>query len=63
MLKNIKFIFVLLFPLFLDIPDPPAALHLSEKQDRSVRLSWRAGDSHNSPINGMKDSANMVCYF
>ncbi|XP_006018755.1 neural cell adhesion molecule L1-like protein isoform X3 [Alligator sinensis] len=37
--------------IVLDIPDPPAALHLSEKQDRSVRLSWRAGDSHNSPIN------------
>ncbi|XP_054990879.1 neural cell adhesion molecule L1-like protein isoform X1 [Sorex araneus] len=34
----------------LDVPDPPGHLHLSERQNRSVRLSWRAGDAHNSPI-------------
>ncbi|EMP34418.1 Neural cell adhesion molecule L1-like protein [Chelonia mydas] len=33
-----------------DVPDPPEELLLSEKQNRSVRLSWKAGDSHNSPI-------------
>ncbi|XP_062977869.1 neural cell adhesion molecule L1-like protein isoform X3 [Elgaria multicarinata webbii] len=35
----------------LHIPDPPQDLHLSEKQNRSVRLSWTAGSSNNSPIN------------
>ncbi|XP_019511054.1 PREDICTED: neural cell adhesion molecule L1-like protein [Hipposideros armiger] len=34
----------------LDVPDPPKHLRLSEKQDRSVRLTWDAGDSHNSDI-------------
>ncbi|XP_049632770.1 neural cell adhesion molecule L1-like protein isoform X2 [Suncus etruscus] len=34
----------------LDVPDPPGHLHLSERQNRSVRLSWKAGDAHNSPI-------------
>ncbi|KAM5234695.1 neural cell adhesion molecule L1-like protein isoform 2-T14 [Hipposideros larvatus] len=34
----------------LDVPDPPKHLRLSEKQDRSVRLTWDAGDSHNSAI-------------
>ncbi|XP_004629579.1 neural cell adhesion molecule L1-like protein isoform X1 [Octodon degus] len=34
----------------LDVPDPPENLHLSERQNRSVRLSWRAGDDHNSNI-------------
>lgn len=34
----------------LDVPDPPGHLHLSERQNRSVRLSWQAGDAHNSPI-------------
>ncbi|MEE6501930.1 hypothetical protein FKM82_004357 [Ascaphus truei] len=33
-----------------DVPSPPGELHLSEKQKRSVRLSWVASDSHNSPI-------------
>ncbi|XP_078517779.1 neural cell adhesion molecule L1-like protein isoform X3 [Lissotriton helveticus] len=33
----------------LDVPDPPSNIHLSEKQNRSVRLSWKAGNSHNSP--------------
>ncbi|XP_069062472.1 neural cell adhesion molecule L1-like protein isoform X4 [Pleurodeles waltl] len=33
----------------IDVPDPPSNLHLSEKQNRSVRLSWKAGNSHNSP--------------
>ncbi|XP_075794778.1 neural cell adhesion molecule L1-like protein isoform X4 [Pelodiscus sinensis] len=36
--------------IVLDVPDPPEDLLLSEKQNRSVRLSWRAGSSHNSPI-------------
>ncbi|KAM6177271.1 neural cell adhesion molecule L1-like protein [Erethizon dorsatum] len=34
----------------LDVPDPPENLHLSERQNRSVRLSWEAGDDHNSNI-------------
>ncbi|KAJ7403230.1 cell adhesion molecule L1 like protein [Pitangus sulphuratus] len=34
-----------------DVPDPPEDLQLSENQNRSVRLSWRAGSSHNSPVN------------
>uniref|UniRef100_A0A8C0FZE5 Neural cell adhesion molecule L1-like protein n=1 Tax=Chelonoidis abingdonii TaxID=106734 RepID=A0A8C0FZE5_CHEAB len=36
--------------IVLDVPDPPEELLLSEKQNRSVRLSWKAGDSHNSLI-------------
>nr|XP_020646674.1 neural cell adhesion molecule L1-like protein isoform X2 [Pogona vitticeps] len=35
----------------LHVPDPPQNLRLSEKQNRSVRLSWNAGSSNNSPIN------------
>ncbi|XP_049717964.1 neural cell adhesion molecule L1-like protein isoform X2 [Elephas maximus indicus] len=34
----------------LDLPDPPENLLLSERQNRSVRLSWEAGDDHNSNI-------------
>ncbi|NXF09670.1 NCHL1 protein, partial [Smithornis capensis] len=34
----------------LDVPDPPEDLQLSENQNRSVRLSWKAGSSHNSPV-------------
>uniref|UniRef100_A0A8I3RT51 Neural cell adhesion molecule L1-like protein n=1 Tax=Canis lupus familiaris TaxID=9615 RepID=A0A8I3RT51_CANLF len=34
----------------LDVPDPPENLHLSERQNRSVRLTWEAGDDHNSHI-------------
>ncbi|XP_058144733.1 neural cell adhesion molecule L1-like protein isoform X5 [Dasypus novemcinctus] len=34
----------------LDVPDPPENLHLSERQNRSVRLTWEAGDNHNSNI-------------
>ncbi|XP_075854579.1 neural cell adhesion molecule L1-like protein isoform X2 [Microcebus murinus] len=34
----------------LDVPDPPENLHLSERQNRSVRLTWVAGDDHNSNI-------------
>ncbi|KAM9374679.1 neural cell adhesion molecule L1-like protein [Phaethornis superciliosus] len=37
--------------IVLDAPDPPEDLQLSENQNRSVRLSWKAGASHNSPIN------------
>ncbi|XP_067398758.1 neural cell adhesion molecule L1-like protein isoform X3 [Emydura macquarii macquarii] len=36
--------------IILDVPDTPEELLLSEKQNRSVRLSWKAGSSHNSPI-------------
>uniref|UniRef100_A0A8C5UE56 Neural cell adhesion molecule L1-like protein n=1 Tax=Malurus cyaneus samueli TaxID=2593467 RepID=A0A8C5UE56_9PASS len=35
--------------IVLDVPEPPEDLELSENQNRSVRLSWKAGDSHNSP--------------
>ncbi|NXU61271.1 NCHL1 protein, partial [Horornis vulcanius] len=38
--------------IVLDVPDPPEDLQLSENQNRSVRLSWKAGASHNSPVNG-----------
>ncbi|XP_077626284.1 neural cell adhesion molecule L1-like protein isoform X2 [Crocuta crocuta] len=34
----------------LDVPDPPENLHLSERQNRSVRLTWDAGNDHNSHI-------------
>ncbi|XP_004854275.1 neural cell adhesion molecule L1-like protein isoform X2 [Heterocephalus glaber] len=34
----------------LDVPDPPRNLQLSERQNRSVRLSWEAGADHNSNI-------------
>ncbi|NWV68569.1 NCHL1 protein, partial [Malurus elegans] len=37
--------------IVLDVPEPPEDLELSENQNRSVRLSWKAGDSHNSPVN------------
>ncbi|XP_062356917.1 neural cell adhesion molecule L1-like protein isoform X3 [Cinclus cinclus] len=37
--------------IVLDVPDPPEDLQLSENQNRSVRLSWTAGASHNSPVN------------
>ncbi|XP_059679232.1 neural cell adhesion molecule L1-like protein isoform X2 [Gavia stellata] len=37
--------------IVLDVPAPPEDLQLSENQNRSVRLSWKAGASHNSPIN------------
>ncbi|XP_027556235.1 neural cell adhesion molecule L1-like protein isoform X4 [Neopelma chrysocephalum] len=37
--------------IVLDVPDPPEDLQLSENQNRSVRLSWRAGSNHNSPVN------------
>ncbi|KAL1020506.1 hypothetical protein UPYG_G00000960 [Umbra pygmaea] len=29
--------------------DPPTSLFLSEQQDRSVKLSWKPGHTHNSP--------------
>ncbi|KFP91655.1 Neural cell adhesion molecule L1-like, partial [Apaloderma vittatum] len=37
--------------IVLDVPDPPEDLQLSEHQNRSVRLSWKAGANHNSPVN------------
>ncbi|XP_069499630.1 neural cell adhesion molecule L1-like protein isoform X2 [Ambystoma mexicanum] len=33
----------------LDVPDTPSNIHLSEKRNQSVQLSWKAGNSHNSP--------------
>lgn len=45
---------------FSDVPDPPEDLQLSENQNRSVRLSWKAGTSHNSPINGMKGFSSII---
>nr|DBA18742.1 TPA: hypothetical protein GDO54_016954 [Pyxicephalus adspersus] len=33
-----------------DVPMPPENLRLLEKHERSILLSWAAGDSHNSPI-------------
>ncbi|XP_042307980.1 neural cell adhesion molecule L1-like protein isoform X2 [Sceloporus undulatus] len=35
----------------IHVPDAPQDLHLSEKRNRSVRLSWNAGSSNNSPVN------------
>ncbi|NWW76473.1 NCHL1 protein, partial [Climacteris rufus] len=37
--------------IVLDVPEPPEDLQLSEHQNRSVRLSWKAGATHNSPVN------------
>ncbi|KAG8516838.1 Neural cell adhesion molecule L1-like protein, partial [Galemys pyrenaicus] len=34
----------------MDVPDPPVDLRLSDLQNRSVRLAWRAGDDHHSPV-------------
>ncbi|XP_058534942.1 neural cell adhesion molecule L1-like protein isoform X1 [Ochotona princeps] len=34
----------------LDVPDPPENLHLSDRRNRSVQLTWDAGDNHNSNI-------------
>ncbi|KAM6169201.1 neural cell adhesion molecule L1-like protein [Rhynchocyon petersi] len=34
----------------LDVPDPPQNLVLSERQNRSARLTWEAGDDHNSNV-------------
>ncbi|XP_042195495.1 neural cell adhesion molecule L1-like protein isoform X2 [Callorhinchus milii] len=34
----------------LDIPESPEGLELSDSQDRSIRLTWKPGNSRNSPI-------------
>uniref|UniRef100_A0AAY4E9V0 Neurofascin n=1 Tax=Denticeps clupeoides TaxID=299321 RepID=A0AAY4E9V0_9TELE len=34
----------------MDHPEPPTELVLSEPSERSVRLTWRPGDSNHSPI-------------
>ncbi|XP_044136286.1 neuronal cell adhesion molecule isoform X11 [Bufo gargarizans] len=34
----------------VDRPDPPLDLELTDRRDRSVALSWVAGDDNNSPI-------------
>lgn len=49
-------IFLTCLPDSLDVPDSPEDLRLSERQNRTVRLSWVAGSSNNSPINGKADS-------
>nr|XP_015202743.1 PREDICTED: neural cell adhesion molecule L1-like protein isoform X14 [Lepisosteus oculatus] len=36
--------------IVLDVPDPPVELALSDHKNRSVKLKWDPGDSHNSPI-------------
>ncbi|XP_051873080.1 neural cell adhesion molecule L1-like protein isoform X3 [Pristis pectinata] len=36
--------------LILDVPEPPEDLKLSVLQNRSVRLTWEPGYSHNTPI-------------
>lgn len=43
------------FYYYLDVPDPPESLQLSERQNRSVRLTWEAGDDHNSHISGREE--------
>lgn len=50
------------FSCVSDVPDPPEDLQLSEHQNRSVRLSWKAGASHNSPVNGMKDFSSITVH-
>ncbi|XP_044136280.1 neuronal cell adhesion molecule isoform X5 [Bufo gargarizans] len=37
-------------PVKTDRPDPPLDLELTDRRDRSVALSWVAGDDNNSPI-------------
>ncbi|XP_040266790.1 neuronal cell adhesion molecule isoform X2 [Bufo bufo] len=37
-------------PVKTDRPDPPLDLELTDRSDRSVALSWVAGDDNNSPI-------------
>lgn len=50
------FIFSVLIWL-TDRPDPPFDLELTDKQERSVQLTWVPGDDNNSPI------ISMVCRF
>uniref|UniRef100_A0A4W3J3B6 Neural cell adhesion molecule L1-like protein n=1 Tax=Callorhinchus milii TaxID=7868 RepID=A0A4W3J3B6_CALMI len=33
-----------------DVPESPEGLELSDSQDRSIRLTWKPGNSRNSPI-------------
>ncbi|MBN3323700.1 NCHL1 protein, partial [Atractosteus spatula] len=40
----------LVFAQTVDVPDPPVELALSDHKNRSVKLKWDPGDSHNSPI-------------
>nr|XP_056703703.1 neuronal cell adhesion molecule isoform X13 [Euleptes europaea] len=37
-------------PVVYDRPDPPFDLELTDKQERSVQLTWVPGDDNNSPI-------------
>lgn len=46
-----RFEYLLKF-FFLDRPNPPTDLELSDPFERSVRLSWVPGDSNHSPITG-----------
>uniref|UniRef100_W5MUN0 Neural cell adhesion molecule L1-like protein n=1 Tax=Lepisosteus oculatus TaxID=7918 RepID=W5MUN0_LEPOC len=39
-----------IFAQTVDVPDPPVELALSDHKNRSVKLKWDPGDSHNSPI-------------
>lgn len=44
-------LFVHIF-FFVDRPDPPTNLELSDPYERTVRLSWAPGDSNHNPITG-----------
>ncbi|XP_077194675.1 neuronal cell adhesion molecule isoform X26 [Paroedura picta] len=37
-------------PVVYDRPDPPFDLELTDKQERSVQLTWIPGDDNNSPV-------------
>uniref|UniRef100_A0A4W3J3B0 Neural cell adhesion molecule L1-like protein n=1 Tax=Callorhinchus milii TaxID=7868 RepID=A0A4W3J3B0_CALMI len=40
----------ILIYFLLDVPESPEGLELSDSQDRSIRLTWKPGNSRNSPI-------------
>lgn len=40
-----------------DKPDAPASVVMSEKKQRSVTLSWMAGNENNSPVSGKQKSS------
>lgn len=41
---------------FLDVPDAPENLVLSEHKSKSVKLKWIPGDDHNSSTTGKEES-------
>lgn len=48
------FLIISVFILFIDRPNPPTNLELSDPYERTVRLSWVPGDSNHSPITGKR---------